>query len=178
MMKLVLGLLQAGLPLVRCWVGLERKLRAATCMQLPYVLRSSCFVAFPLLFVQAGLPLVRCWAGLARKHRVATCLLMHDMLRSCCVFSAGWFASGALLLGGFGKEAQGGNLLAITHSAALKLRCCFSFVVSAGWFTSGALLGGFGKEAQGGNTGSAAAAAAKTWALGVPLGIVIRSISR
>lgn len=48
----------------------------------------------------------------------------------------------------------------------------------AGWFTSGALLGGYGKEAQGGNTGAAAVAAAKTWALGVPLGIAIRSIGR
>ncbi|WIA14020.1 hypothetical protein OEZ85_002580 [Tetradesmus obliquus] len=47
-----------------------------------------------------------------------------------------------------------------------------------GWFTSGALLGGYGKEAQGGNTGAAAVAAAKTWALGVPLGIAIRSIGR
>lgn len=47
-----------------------------------------------------------------------------------------------------------------------------------GWFTSGALLGGFGREAQGGNLGPAAAAAAKTWALGVPLGVAIRSIGR
>lgn len=50
--------------------------------------------------------------------------------------------------------------------------------VPAGWFASAALLGGFSKQAQGGNAGAAAAAAAKTWALGVPLGIVIRSISR
>ncbi len=48
----------------------------------------------------------------------------------------------------------------------------------SGWFLSGAFLGGFSKEAQGGKAGPAAAAAAKTWALGVPLGIVIRSISR
>lgn len=52
------------------------------------------------------------------------------------------------------------------------------FMCLAGWFASGALLGGYGKEAQGGNVGAAAAAAAKTWALGVPLGIIIRSISR
>lgn len=48
----------------------------------------------------------------------------------------------------------------------------------AGWFTSGALLSGFGREAQGGKLGPAAAAAAKTWALGVPLGVAIRSIGR
>lgn len=48
----------------------------------------------------------------------------------------------------------------------------------AGWFTSGALLGGFSSAAQGGNTGAATVAAAKTWAVGVPLGIVLRSIGR
>lgn len=48
----------------------------------------------------------------------------------------------------------------------------------AGWFTSGSLLGGFGQEAQGGKVGPAAAAAAKTWALGVPLGVAIRSLGR
>lgn len=53
-----------------------------------------------------------------------------------------------------------------------------AFCACAGWFTSGALLGGFGREAQGGNLGPAAAAAAKTWALGVPLGVAIRSIGR
>jgi hypothetical protein len=58
---------------------------------------------------------------------------------------------------------------------------CFiamSLFLCAGWFASGALLGGFGKDAQGGNTAAATVAAAKTWALGVPLGIAIRSISR
>lgn len=48
----------------------------------------------------------------------------------------------------------------------------------AGWFTSGALLGGFGQEAQGGKVGPAAAAATKTWAIGVPLGVAIRSLGR
>jgi hypothetical protein len=51
-------------------------------------------------------------------------------------------------------------------------------LLCAGWFTSGALLGGFGQEAQGGKVGPAAAAAAKTWAVGVPLGVVIRSLGR
>lgn len=40
------------------------------------------------------------------------------------------------------------------------------------------MLGGYGSAAQGGKVGPAAAAAAKTWALGVPLGVVIRSIGR
>ncbi|KAF6263859.1 hypothetical protein COO60DRAFT_1457868 [Scenedesmus sp. NREL 46B-D3] len=59
------------------------------------------------------------------------------------------------------------------HTLGNSYRLC-----GAGWFASAALLGGFSKQAQGGNAGAAAAAAAKTWALGVPLGIVIRSISR
>lgn len=40
------------------------------------------------------------------------------------------------------------------------------------------MLGGYGADAQGGRVGPAAAAAAKTWALGVPLGVAIRSIGR
>lgn len=47
-----------------------------------------------------------------------------------------------------------------------------------GWFTSAAFLGGFSSDAQGGNTGAAATAAVKTWAVGVPLGIVLRTVSR
>jgi hypothetical protein len=47
-----------------------------------------------------------------------------------------------------------------------------------GWFASGAALGGFGADAQGAQAGPAAAAAAKTWAVGVPLGIALRSASR
>jgi hypothetical protein len=47
-----------------------------------------------------------------------------------------------------------------------------------GWFSSGALLGGYGADAQGGKVGPAVAAAAKTWVVGVPLGVAIRSISR
>jgi hypothetical protein len=52
------------------------------------------------------------------------------------------------------------------------------FCVCAGWFTSGAVLGGYGSAAQGGKVGPAALAAAKTWALGVPLGVAIRSVGR
>eukprot|EP00775_Hariotina_reticulata_P010077 gene10077-10232_t len=47
-----------------------------------------------------------------------------------------------------------------------------------GWFSSGSLLGGFDAAAQSGDTKAAVGAAAKTWAVGVPLGIVLRSISR
>lgn len=67
-----------------------------------------------------------------------------------------------------------------THT--LSARACHAYALPcrrlAGWFSAGALLGGFGPDAQGGRTGAAAAAAAKTWALGVPLGIALRSVAR
>lgn len=40
------------------------------------------------------------------------------------------------------------------------------------------MVGGYGSAAQGGKVAPAALAAAKTWALGVPLGVAIRSIGR
>lgn len=68
-----------------------------------------------------------------------------------------------------------------TASHTVRTKCSDAYVpivARTGWFTSGALLGGYGKEAQGGKVGPAAAAAAKTWALGVPLGVAIRSLGR
>lgn len=47
-----------------------------------------------------------------------------------------------------------------------------------GWFTSAGLLGGFGAEAQGGDTKSAALVAAKCWALGTPLALGLRWLSK
>ena len=41
--------------------------------------------------------------------------------------------------------------------------------VMAGWFLAAAPLGGFGREARGGRAGAAALAAAKCWAVGVPV---------
>lgn len=61
-------------------------------------------------------------------------------------------------------------------AAADTVSTALPFII--GWFTSGALLGGFSSAAQSGDTKAAATAAAKTWALGVPLGLVIRSVSR
>eukprot|EP00878_Enallax_costatus_P013567 GHUV01014185.1.p1 GENE.GHUV01014185.1~~GHUV01014185.1.p1 ORF type:complete len:245 (+),score=80.58 GHUV01014185.1:519-1253(+) len=79
----------------------------------------------------------------------------------------------AVLLGfaAIGRHNHGEPLVAAeTFTTALP------FIV--GWFTSAAFMGGFSSTAQGGNTGAAATAAAKTWAVGVPLGLVLRSISR
>jgi hypothetical protein len=47
-----------------------------------------------------------------------------------------------------------------------------------GWFAAAPLLGGYGKEARGGAVGPAAVAAAKVWALGAPLGLVVRGVSK
>lgn len=47
-----------------------------------------------------------------------------------------------------------------------------------GWFVSASLVGGFSKEAQSGSVSEAAVAGVKSWALGIPLAVVIRSIMR
>lgn len=48
----------------------------------------------------------------------------------------------------------------------------------AGWYGAAYLLDGYGKAAAGGNVGAAAGAAAKAWALGIPAGLLLRSLSR
>lgn len=48
----------------------------------------------------------------------------------------------------------------------------------AGWFASAALLGGYSKAAQGGKVGAAAGVAAKSWALGIPAGLLVRTATR
>uniref|UniRef100_A0A453H9U3 Uncharacterized protein n=1 Tax=Aegilops tauschii subsp. strangulata TaxID=200361 RepID=A0A453H9U3_AEGTS len=48
----------------------------------------------------------------------------------------------------------------------------------AGWLLSAYLLGGFGDDAKGSNgVGNAVTVAAKSWAVGIPLGIAIRSVT-
>ncbi|KAL1540294.1 hypothetical protein AAHA92_24665 [Salvia divinorum] len=48
----------------------------------------------------------------------------------------------------------------------------------AGWFLSAYFLGGYSKEGRGKNgLQSAVVAAAKSWSLGIPLGIIIRALS-
>jgi hypothetical protein len=50
----------------------------------------------------------------------------------------------------------------------------------AAWFTAASLLGGYGADARptAGAVGASALAAAKVWAVGVPLGIALRSLAR
>eukprot|EP00884_Botryococcus_braunii_P018951 jgi/Botrbrau1/573/Bobra.0010s0039.1 len=47
-----------------------------------------------------------------------------------------------------------------------------------GWLAAGALVGGYGKDARGGSLGPAVLAALKTWALGIPLAVAIRSAQK
>ena len=47
-----------------------------------------------------------------------------------------------------------------------------------GWFATAPLTGTFGEDARGTKVGPAAAAAAKGWAVGVPAGLVLRSVSK
>ena len=48
----------------------------------------------------------------------------------------------------------------------------------AGWYGAAPWLGGYGRAAQGGGLGAAAGAAAKCWAVGVPVGLLLRTLSR
>lgn len=48
--------------------------------------------------------------------------------------------------------------------------------MAAGWLTAGAVVGGYGKDARGGNLGPATLAALKTWALGIPVSLNLKSI--
>lgn len=47
-----------------------------------------------------------------------------------------------------------------------------------GWFATSPLTGTFGEDAKGTKLGPAAAAAAKGWAVGVPAGLVLRSVGK
>ena len=48
----------------------------------------------------------------------------------------------------------------------------------AGWFPAAFLLGSYGKEAQVSSVPAAVAQAAKTWAAGIPTGLVLRGLAK
>ncbi len=50
--------------------------------------------------------------------------------------------------------------------------------VATGWFATAPFLGGFGKDAQSGTVQQAALVAAKCWAVGMPIALLLRSVSR
>jgi hypothetical protein len=50
--------------------------------------------------------------------------------------------------------------------------------VYVGWFLTSSFLGGFGPLANGSGAKDAALTAAKCWAVGTPLGLVIRGVSK
>jgi hypothetical protein len=79
--------------------------------------------------------------------------------------------SALLLFAAVGRGSHGEvmSLVSVAGTAAPFL---------AGWLGAAVALGSYGKAAQGGNTGAAAAAAAKAWAVGIPVGLAIRSVVR
>ncbi|CAI9115982.1 OLC1v1017016C1 [Oldenlandia corymbosa var. corymbosa] len=100
-------------------------------------------------------------------------------------------SSTAALISKWGRVAllSGGDVLALILFSAIG-RFSHGFVVFdletlktadpfiAGWFLGAYFLGGFGKDGRGMNgRNKAITAAAKSWALGIPLGIIIRSIA-
>ncbi len=50
------------------------------------------------------------------------------------------------------------------------------FILS--WLSTAPLLGGYGREAQGAKVSAAAFTAAKCWALAIPLGLVLRGLTK
>lgn len=80
-------------------------------------------------------------------------------------------AAALLLFASIGRVSHGEGL-----SLFGALGTAWPFMV--GFYGAAYLLDGYGKAAQGGNVASAAAAAAKPWALGIPAGLLVRSAAR
>ncbi|KAK9817711.1 hypothetical protein WJX72_001058 [[Myrmecia] bisecta] len=66
------------------------------------------------------------------------------------------------------------------HGEGLDLGAVFGTALPflIGWFGAAGLLKAYGKEAQGGQVGPAAVVALKAWGLGIPVGLVLRSVQR
>lgn len=90
-------------------------------------------------------------------------------------------ARAALLVGGdVGALVLFACIGRLTHGepldAAAVLATAGPFL--AGWLPAAALLGGYGARASRAGAGAAAATAAKAWAVGIPVGLVVRSLVR
>ncbi|GAX73629.1 hypothetical protein CEUSTIGMA_g1080.t1 [Chlamydomonas eustigma] len=67
----------------------------------------------------------------------------------------------------------------INHGGVADLETIYTALpFLAGWFLTSPFLGGFGPSANGTGTKDAALTAAKCWAVGTPLGLVIRGVSK
>ncbi|KAG1676521.1 hypothetical protein FOA52_000064 [Chlamydomonas sp. UWO 241] len=77
-----------------------------------------------------------------------------------------------LLFAAAGRASHGGGEAVGLDAVVTAL----PFIV--GWFASASLLDGFGEAAQGGDVKAAAGTAAKVWGVGVPLGLVLRGLSK
>jgi hypothetical protein len=80
-------------------------------------------------------------------------------------------AAAMLLFASIGRVSHGEGL-----SLGGALSTAWPFLV--GWFAAASLSGGYGREAQGGRVGPALGAAAKSWAVGIPAGVLLRSAAR
>ncbi|KAG2436547.1 hypothetical protein HYH02_011484 [Chlamydomonas schloesseri] len=107
------------------------------------------------------------WAGVARVDRGSTDAFD---LQSALVLAAG-DAAALLLFAAAGRSNHGEATQAVDA-----LGTALPFII--GWFATAPFLGGFGAEARKKGVPAAAATAAKCWAAGVPLGLVIRGLSR
>lgn len=65
-----------------------------------------------------------------------------------------------------------------TRNITCRIQTKHMHIQPPGWFATAPFLGGYGKEARGGAAGPAALTAAKCWAAGAPLGLVIRGVSK
>ncbi|KAG2443853.1 hypothetical protein HXX76_002196 [Chlamydomonas incerta] len=107
------------------------------------------------------------WAGVARVDRGADSAFD---LQSALLLAAG-DAAALLLFAAAGRSNHGE-----ATQAADALGTALPFII--GWFATAPLLGGFGADARKKGVPAAAATAAKCWAAGVPLGLVIRGLTR
>mmetsp|Transcript_42517 Transcript_42517/g.68381 ORF Transcript_42517/g.68381 Transcript_42517/m.68381 type:complete len:275 (-) Transcript_42517:509-1333(-) len=80
-------------------------------------------------------------------------------------------AAAILLFAAIGRGNHGEGF-----AAGEVLATALPFLV--GWFAAAPVAGTFGDDARGTEVGAAAAAAAKAWALGIPAGLVLRSVGK
>ncbi|GBF94799.1 hypothetical protein Rsub_07971 [Raphidocelis subcapitata] len=107
------------------------------------------------------------WAGVAAVDRGESDERAVDWGRVALL--AGGDAAVLLAFAAVGRANHGEPLAGALETAA-------PFLI--GWFAAAPFLGGYGRDARGGAAGPAAAAAAKCWAVGAPLGLAVRGLSK
>lgn len=105
------------------------------------------------------------WAGVAARDDGSD---SSDDLKRTAILVGGDIAS-LLLFSAIGRVSHGEGLF-----TPELLATAGPFI--AGWLLAAPFVGGFSDAARGSQVGPAAGAAAKSWAVGIPLGLVIRAI--